>query len=586
MHDGAGRGIGLAGDFAVWAPERERVSVVVDGHPRPMTRGDDGWWRAVVPGAGPDSEYAYLLDDDTTPLPDPRSRWQPHGVHAASRVDDPDAHRWADAAWSGRTLPGAVVYELHVGTFTAEGTFDAARGRLDHLVDLGIDVVEVLPVNAFDGSRGWGYDGVLWYATTELYGGPEAFRRFVEACHLRGIAVVLDVVYNHLGPSGAHLDRFGPYFLGSNVWGPSLNLDGAGSDTVRRYILDNALMWLRDFHVDGLRLDAVHALRDARATHLLEEMAQEVAALSTALRRPLTLIAESDLNDPRLVTPPAAGGYGLDAQWCDDVHHALHATLTGETQGYYVDFGHLPTLASVLSHPFHHAGTWSTFRRRTHGRPVDRERTPGHRFVAYLQDHDQIGNRAAGDRLSATLSPGLLMCGAALVLCSPYTPMLFMGEEWGASTPWPFFVGFDDPELAENVRTGRRAEFAEHGWDGDVPDPTDEATFTSAVLNWSETGDGDHAELLEVHRRLIALRREHPELSDPRLDRVRVDHDSAARTLVVHRGTLRLVVNLADATPTITVKGASDLVYAPRGGTLTDEAVTLPAESFALVRVR
>ncbi len=583
-------GDGVDGDFAVWAPERERVAVVVDGTDHPMTRigegqhADRGWWHARVEGAGPGTDYAYRLDDDETPLPDPRSRWQPHGVHAASRVVAVPPSP-ADGAWTGRALPGSVIYEMHVGTFTADGTFDGAVDRLDHLMELGIDLVEVLPVNAFDGSRGWGYDGVLWYAVTENYGGPVAFRRFVDACHARGLGVVLDVVYNHLGPSGAYLDRFGPYFAGQGVWGPTLNLDGPGSDTVRRYILDNVAMWFRDFGVDALRLDAVHALHDSRATHLLEEMAAEVDALATALGRPLSLIAESDLNDPRVITPREAGGYGLDAQWCDDVHHALHANLTGETQGYYADFGDLEVLAGVLRHPFHHAGGWSSFRERSHGRPVDLARTPGHRFLAYLQDHDQIGNRAAGDRLSATLSPGLLACGAALVFCSPYTPMVFMGEEWGARTPWAFFVGFDDPELASAVREGRREEFAEHGWGaGDVPDPTADATFESSRLDWSERERAPHAGLLRIYRELIALRRAYPALSDPRLDLVRVEHDPDARVLVLHRGPLRLAVNLGGADVEVPVR-AVDVLLAPSGVDVADTALTLPGEAFAIVRV-
>ncbi|GAA4861524.1 malto-oligosyltrehalose trehalohydrolase [Actinomycetospora straminea] len=577
----------VAHEFAVWAPDRTSVGLVLGGPDRrtePMTAGTDGWWHASVPEAGPGTDYAFSLDGGD-PLPDPRSRWQPHGVHAASRLVEVEPSP-ADAAWTGRSLPGAVIYEMHVGTFTPEGTFASAEERLDHLVELGVDFVEVLPVNAFDGTRGWGYDGVLWYAVTENYGGPAAFRRFVDACHARGLGVVLDVVYNHLGPSGAYLDRFGPYFLGENVWGPSLNLDGPGSDTVRAYILDNVTMWLRDYGVDALRLDAVHALRDARATHLLEEMADHVASLSAHLRRPLTLIAESDLNDPRLITSREAGGYGLDAQWCDDVHHALHSTLTGETQGYYVDFGDLATLAEVLHHPFHHAGTWSTFRGRVHGRPVDLLRTPGHRFLAYLQDHDQVGNRAGGDRLSATLSPGLLGCGAALVFCSPYTPMLFMGEEWGARTPWAFFVGFSDPELQVAVREGRTKEFAEHGWGAEeVPDPTAEATFEASKLDWSEPSREPHAALLGVYRELIALRRAHPELTDPHLAPVRVDHDAQARTLVVHRGTLRLAVNLGGSPATLPV-AAREVLSAPSGVDVADASLTLPAEAFALVRVR
>ena len=591
MTTAAPGGVGRDGRFAVWAPEATTVAVVVDGTAHPMARdeapapADRGWWYAQVGGTGHGTAYAYSLDG-ADPLPDPRSRWQPDGVHAASRVWDPASSPLTGQTWTGRALPGAVIYEMHVGTFTPGGTFDAAVERLDHLLELGITHVEVLPVNAFDGSRGWGYDGVLWFAVTENYGGPDGFRRFVAGCHERGLAVVLDAVYNHLGPSGAYLDRFGPYFFGENVWGPSLNLDGPGSDTVRAYILENVAMWFTDFGVDALRLDAVHALRDARATHLLEEMATTADRLAATLGRPCVLIAESDLNDPLLITPREAGGYGLDAQWCDDIHHALHSTLTGETQGYYVDFGELETLARVLREAYVHAGTWSTFRGRGHGRPVDLARTPGYRFLAYLQDHDQVGNRAAGDRLSASLSPGLLACGAALVFCSPFTPMVFMGEEWGASTPWAFFVGFDDPALAEAVRTGRREEFAEHGWGAaDVPDPTDIATFERSKLDWSEPAAGQHAWLLEVYRSLIALRRTEPELADPRLDRVRCDADPGAGMLVLHRGSLRLVVNLAAEERTVAVDGAHECLAAPVGAGVSEGAVTLAPESFALVRV-
>ncbi|WP_018331564.1 malto-oligosyltrehalose trehalohydrolase [Actinomycetospora chiangmaiensis] len=574
-------GLGVDGTFAVWAPTADSVSVVVDGTTRPMTV-EGGWWTATVDGAGPGSSYAYSLDG-ADPLPDPRSRRQPDGVHAPSQVWEPPG--LPDDGWTGRALPGAVIYELHVGTFTPGGTFDCAVDRLDHLVDLGVTIVEVLPVNAFDGTRGWGYDGVLWFAVTENYGGPDAFRRFVDACHDRGLGVALDVVYNHLGPSGAYLDRFGPYFAGSNDWGSALNLDGPDSDTVRAYILENVTMWFVDFGVDALRLDAVHALRDTRATHLLEEMAVHVQGLEAALGRPLTLIAESDLNDPRLVTPREAGGYGLDAQWCDDIHHALHSTLTGETQGYYVDFGDLETLGRVLREAYVHAGTWSTFRVRTHGRAVDLDRVPGWRFLAYLQDHDQVGNRAGGDRLSASLSPGRLACGAALVFCSPFTPMIWMGEEWGASTPWAFFVGFEDPGLQDAVREGRRREFAEHGWGAEeVPDPTDPATFERSRLDWAEPEEGQHAWLLEVYRSLIALRRTERELADPRLDRVHVDVDPAARTLVVHRGALRLVVNLGGGEATVPLDGATDVLWAPFEVGLSEAAVVLPAESCAVVR--
>ncbi|WP_243742380.1 malto-oligosyltrehalose trehalohydrolase [Actinorugispora endophytica] len=573
-------------EFSVWAPAAERARVLVDGAEHPMAGDGRGWWRARVPGAGTGTDYAFLLGDDDTPLPDPRAVWQPGGVHGPTRVYDHGAFAWTDTAWTGRALPGGVVYELHVGTFTPEGTFDAAVGRLDHLTALGVDFVEVMPVNAFDGRHGWGYDGVLWGAVHEPYGGPDGLKRFVDACHARGIAVLLDVVYNHLGPSGAYLPRFGPYFSGENAWGPSLNLDGPGSDEVRAYVVANALGWLRDFHLDGLRLDAVHALRDTRATHILTELSAEVDALAAGLRRPLTLIAESDRNDPATVTAREAGGNGMDAQWCDDLHHALHAALTGEEQGYYRDFAVPGALAGTLGRAFWHAGTWSSFRGRSHGAPVDTARLPGHRFLACLQNHDQVGNRAAGDRMAATVSPGLLGCGAALVLCSPYTPMLFMGEEWAAGTPWRFFASFPDPDLADGVRRGRRREFAAHGWVGaEVPDPMDPATRDASVLRWDEPERGEHARMLELYRALIALRRAHPAIADPRLDRFTVRSDPDGRLLVLHRGPVRLVCNLRTGPVVAELDRPVAETLLTWGGAEADGAVVkLAAESFALVR--
>jgi maltooligosyltrehalose trehalohydrolase len=545
-----------------------------------MAAGEGGWWHADVPReAG--TAYAFLLGDSDDALPDPRSRWQPDGVHGASRVYDHSAFTWTDQAWTGRGLPGAVVYELHVGTFTAAGTFDGAVERLDHLVELGVTHVEVMPVNSFDGTAGWGYDGVLWAAVHEPYGGPDGFKRFVDACHGRGLAVLLDVVYNHLGPSGAYLDRFGPYFAGSNDWGPGLNLDGAGSDEVRRYVVDNALGWLRDFHVDGLRLDAVHALADRSALHVLEQLAVEVDALSAAVGRPLTLIAESDLNDARLVTAREGGGYGLHAQWSDDLHHALHVALSGETFGYYPDFE--GALGTTLRDVFFHAGTWSSFRGRHHGRPVDRRRLPGYRFLAYLQNHDQVGNRATGDRLSATVSWQRQAVGAAIVLCSPYTPMIFMGEEWAASTPWQFFASFPDPELAEAVRTGRRREFGRHGWgESEVPDPIDPATVRRSTLRWDEVSRPGHRELFDLYRALIALRRSRPELADPRLDRFVVREEGSV--LVLHRGSLRVVCNLgADAEVRLDASVDEVLLSSDVGVEVDGQVVSLPADSFAVV---
>ncbi len=568
----------------VWAPDPELVRLRANDQTFEMTRDDHAWWHPpepLLPGTG----YAFLLDDDDTPLADPRSLWQPEGVFGPSRSYDHSAFRWTDGAWPGRALPGSVLYEMHIGTFTPGRTFDAAIERLDYLADLGIDLVEVMPVNAWDGTAGWGYDGVLWGAVHEPYGGPDGFKRFVNACHDRGLGVVLDVVYNHIGPSGAYLYRFGPYFAGSNQWGAALNVDGPGSDEVRRYVIDNAVGWLRDFHVDGLRLDAVHAIEDHRALPLLEELAAEVDALAAGVSRPLSLIAESDLNDPRLITSREAGGYGLTAQWSDDIHHALHVTLTGETQGYYRDFAAPGALAATLRSAYFHAGTWSSFRGRTHGRPVDTQKIPGYRFVCYLQNHDQIGNRAQGDRLSATVRPGRLACGAAIMLCSPYTPMLFMGEEWAASTPWQFFASFPDPGLAESVRNGRRAEFSEHGWgEQDIPDPMSPATVERSTLNWKELSVPDHRFMLELYRGLIALRHEYPELADPRLDAFTVETGPGGRWLVLHRGDLRLACNLAGEVDNVRLdRHVGVVLLASAEVTHAGRVLKMPPESFAIV---
>jgi maltooligosyltrehalose trehalohydrolase len=575
--------------FEVWAPSVSPVQLWLSGAERPMERGDDGWWRLDVPEAGPGTDYAYVLPDAERPLPDPRSRWQPQGVHEASRLYDQTAFPWTDQAWTGRQLPGAIIYELHIGTFTPSGTFDAAIERLDHLVDLGVDLVELLPVNAFNGTHNWGYDGVAWFAPHEAYGGPDGLKRFVDAAHARGLGVVLDAVYNHFGPSGAYAPMFAPYLntSASNPWGASINLDGPQSDEVRKYIIDSVLMWLQHYHVDGLRLDAVHALADHNAFTLLEQMAVEVSSLSAHVGRPLSLIAESELNDPKIITPREAGGYGLQAQWDDDVHHALHTLLTGERQGYYADFGSLSCLQTVLEGAFYHADTWSSFRQRRHGRPVNRSLIPGHRFVAYLQDHDQIGNRATGDRISALLSPGLLKVGATLLLTSPFTPMLFMGEEWAASTPWQFFTSHPEEWLADAVRTGRRREFAEHGWESsDVPDPQDPATFQRSKLDWGEPAKPDHAEILDLYKRLIALRKSRSDLSDPRLDKVEVWHGD--RFVVMRRGSCAVAANLSASPQTVSLREvpSSVLLATSPGVVLQRDRVELPPETAVVVAVR
>lgn len=542
--------------FRVWAPLASSMTLVLGTGPEatdwPMEPSGGGWWTArpdyAPPGAPADGvDYGFRIDGGPV-RPDPRSRRQPRGVHAPSRTFDPSRHVWNDGDWAGKPLRGSVIYELHIGTFTPQGTFDAAAAKLEHLVELGVDMVELLPVNAFNGRWNWGYDGVQWFAVHEEYGGPAGYQRFVDAAHAHGLSVIQDVVYNHLGASGNYLPEFGPYLRSdaSNTWGAAVNLDGAGSDEVRRYILDNARMWFVDYHVDGLRLDAVHALRDSRALTLLEELAADTDGLSAQLRRPLHLIAESDLNDPQLFTARDRGGIGLAASWNDDVHHALHVAVTGETDGYYRDFASLSAVAKVLREGYFHNGTFSSFRERTHGRPIDLPMTPPWRLVTFVQNHDQIGNRAAGDRLNQQSGWRAQAVAAVLLLTAPFTPMLFMGEEWAASTPWPFFTSHPEPDLAEKTRVGRFEEFSRHGWNrADVPDPQDPETYENAKLNWAESDSGEHAAMLTLYRRLLRLRRAHPDLAPGRWQDTHVATNDTDRWIVVHRVGITVVANLS-----------------------------------------
>ncbi|WP_193614241.1 malto-oligosyltrehalose trehalohydrolase [Nocardioides lijunqiniae] len=575
------------GRFDVWAPRPSRVRLSVADEVVEMTRGDDGWWTPSEPVPDGEVDYGYLLDDDETPRPDPRSLRQPSGVHERSRTYDPAAFAWSDEAWTGRQLAGAVIYELHIGTFTPEGTFDAALARLDHLRSIGVDLVEVMPVNAVNGTHNWGYDGVLWSAVSEEYGGPEGYQRFVDGCHAAGLGVIQDVVYNHLGPSGNYLPLYGPYLKsGANTWGDLVNLDEDGSAEVRRFILDNVRLWLSDYHVDGLRLDAVHALSDSSETHLLEEMAIEVAAYSAHQRRPLTLIAESDLNDPRLITPREAGGYGLDAQWSDDFHHAVHVALTRETEGYYADFEPVGALAKVFERGFFHDGTYSSFRERDHGVPVDTAAMPTWRLVVCSQNHDQIGNRATGDRITEHLDDDQLACAALLTMAGPFTPMLFQGEEWAASEPFQFFTSHPEPELGKATAEGRIEEFEKMGWDpAVVPDPQDPETFLRSKLDWSELEGGRHARILGVYRRLAELRRTLPDLTDPSFTRTSCTADEDARTFVMERGAVTVAVNLSDEPRVLDVRPGEILFMTESGAELDAGRLTLPGHAGALLHV-
>ncbi|HZQ58399.1 MAG TPA: malto-oligosyltrehalose trehalohydrolase [Acidimicrobiales bacterium] len=557
----------------VWAPRARAVELDLAGHRTAMRPAGGGWFEVDVGGAEAATDYRFSLDGGA-PLPDPRSPWQPHGTEGASRAVDHASFTWHDAGWRPPPLASSVLYELHVGTFSGPGTFDGVVTRLDHLVELGATAVELMPLAEFPGRRGWGYDGVFPFAPHHAYGGPEGLQRLVDACHGRGLAVVIDVVYNHLGPSGNVLPAYGPYLYDRyrTPWGEAVNLDGPGSDEVRRYFIDNALMWLRDYHADGLRLDAVHAIVDTSAVHFLEQMATEVEVLAAHLGRPLWLIAESDLNDPRLVRRRDAGGYGLDAQWDDDFHHAVHALLTGERDGYYADFGTAADVATVLRHRYLYRGQYSTSRQRRHGRDADD--VPGWRFVAFTQNHDQVGNRATGERSAALMSPAGLRLAAALVCLAPFVPLLFEGEEWGASTPFLYFTDHTDAELGRAVTEGRRHEFAAFGWGPeDVPDPQAEATWEASRLRWDEVGEPGHVELLEWYRALLRLRREHAGLTDGRCDRVEVTTDEDARTIVVRRGAIVLAAHFGDGAAAACVPtGATAVLVFPPGASSADGA--------------
>jgi maltooligosyltrehalose trehalohydrolase len=570
--------------YRVWAPEPDRVRLLVDGAEYPMTRGQDDWWTtdAIAPVVG--ARYGFRIDDDDAVRPDPRTRSQPDGVHGTSEVVDLDAFDWSDDAWTGRPARGAVIYEMHVGTFTPDGTLDAAAAQLDHLVSLGVDLVEVLPVNAVNGIWNWGYDGVDWFAVHAPYGGPAAYQRFVDRAHALGLGVIQDVVYNHLGPSGNYLPLYGPYLVAGlgNTWGDSVNVE---NPEVRRFVLDNVRMWFRDYHVDGLRLDAVHAIRDTTRPHILAEMADETDAFAEHVRRPLSLIAESDLNDPIMFRPREAHGYSLTGQWSDDFHHSVHVALTGETTGYYADFAPLSALAKVLDRGFFHDGTWSSFRGARHGQLIDRATAPTTALVVANQNHDQIGNRAVGDRLSAHLDDAGLVIAAALTLLGPFTPMLFMGEEFAATTPWQFFTSHPEPELGKATATGRIAEFERMGWDESaVPDPQDPETFQRSKLDWADASSERGARILDAYRQLIALRRSDEAFIDWRYGENSVRFSEDRRWLVLDRSDAHIVVNFLDDSTEVPLRSNSQVLFATDAAEVLPTSVRFTGRGVAVVR--
>jgi maltooligosyltrehalose trehalohydrolase len=537
--------------WRVWAPRAKQVELVlIDGERRravPMRREERGFFQHVEANGAEGQRYAYRLDGGPE-RPDPCSLSQPDGVHAASAVVRPERFAWTDQNWKGVRREDLVFYELHVGAFTEQGTFEAVIGRLNELRELGVTAVEVMPVAQFPGGRNWGYDGVLLYAAQNSYGGPYGLQKLVDACHAAGLAIFLDVVYNHLGPEGNYLAEYGPYFTDHHKtpWGLAVNFDGAGSDPVRDFVVNNARMWLEEFHFDGLRLDAVHAIFDLGARHILRDVEEVAEGVQRRSGRTIHIIAESDLNDPRLLYPHQRGGYGLDGQWSDDFHHAVHAYFTGERGGYYLDFGRRAQIARVLERPFLYAWNYSPHRDRKHGAPP--EGLSGDRFVVCLQNHDQVGNRARGDRLATLLNdPAKQRLASSLLLLSPYLPLLFMGEEYGEDRPFPFFCSFGDAPLIEAVREGRKREFAELVGQGTVPDPQAEETLASARLSWSWPEGTPRAGLRRLYQDLLAVRREWPALRDfdKRAARLLPDAESGP-ILELVRGEMQSFFNLGD----------------------------------------
>jgi len=574
--------------FEIWAPRATKMAVQVDDIQRLMRGPDEhGWWWLDVHGGGPGTDYGYLIDDDPAVYPDPRSRWQPSGVHGLSRLYDRAAFEWCDAHFQPPPLASAVIYELHIGTFTPEGTLDAAISKLDHLLNLGVTHLELMPVASFAGNCGWGYDGVALFAVQQAYGGADALKRFVNAAHRKGLAVLLDVVYNHFGPVGNYTGKFAPYLVNSHQtgWGEAVNLEGSGSHQVRRFFCDNALMWMHDFHLDGLRLDAVHAFVDRSAVHFLEQLSAEVEQLAATLGRRLVLIAESDLNDPRVVTAREAGGLGMDAQWSDDFHHALFTILApGQGAGYYADFGELGQLAKALEQNFVYDGIYSGYRNRLHGRPTGN--LSQHRFIGFIQNHDQIGNRAMGDRLREIAGLDRAKIGAAVMLLAPFLPMLFQGEEWAASSPFQYFADHDEPEMARLVSEGRRKEFEAFGWGpGSIPDPESRDTFERSKLSWEEVASAEHAEMLAWYRQLIHLRRSSLALNNGDPGNTKVLYNQAEMWFRMRRGDISLTFNLGEKERRLPLGERSQLLLASREGIrLENDQLALPPDTVAVVR--
>ncbi|MEO7030496.1 MAG: malto-oligosyltrehalose trehalohydrolase [Acidobacteriaceae bacterium] len=572
--------------FGLWAPRAEKMALKLGDRVLPMEGPNKrGWWSLEVDGAGYGDDYAFLIDDDPTLYPDPRSNAQTNGVHGMSRLYDHSTFEWHDQLWRGSPKTGAVFYEVHVGTFSQEGTFDGAIPHLDYLADLGITHVELMPVAEFAGERGWGYDGVALFATHEPYGGPDGLKRFVDACHARSLSVVLDLVFNHFGPVGSYADKFAPYLTDKHrtPWGEAVNLDEGGSDEVRRFFCDNALMWLRDYHCDGLRFDAVHEFYDRSAVHFIEQISAEVERLSATVGKEFFLIAESDLNDPRVVRPLEARGYGMDAQWSDDFHHSLFTILyTKEPgRGYYDDFGTMADLHKALQHAYVYDGRYSTYRKHKHGRPV--EGLSAHHFIHFDQNHDQVGNRAMGERLEHLCGLDAAKVAIGIVLMAPYLPMLFMGEEFASSSPFLYFADHEDDEMRKRVADGRKRDFALFFGD-EVPNPEDVETFKKSKLNWEEIGEGKHAEMLAWTKALIKLRRSTAALNDGDMHHLLVSTDGPRKTLTMQREEVRIVANFGEQMSSLYLLEGEEVCLVSRENVgAKGKAIELPGMTLAVL---
>lgn len=546
-------------EFAVWAPFRNKVDLRIIGSKEriyPMQKDDRGYWKAVVDAVGPLTQYSYILDDDLT-RPDPASFFQPKDVHSPSQIVDHDSFIWKDKDWINIPLPEMIIYEIHTGTFTQEGTFKAVIPRLKELSDLGVNAIELMPVAQFPGERNWGYDGVYLFAAQNSYGGPEGLKELVNACHLNGIAVLLDVVYNHIGPEGNYLNDFGPYFTDKyqTPWGKAINFDDQYNDEVRNYFVQNALYWFEYFHIDGLRLDAVHAIMDGSAKPFLKELGEKTAEWSGKNKKDVYLIAESDLNDIKVIQPPALGGFGLQAQWSDDFHHAMHALLTKEKGGYYQDFGTLHQLKKAFEESFAYSWDYSPYRNRRHGSSA--KEIPAEKFVVFLQNHDQTGNRMLGERLSKLVSTDKLKISAGLLFFSPYIPLVFMGEEYAEEAPFYYFVSHSDKGLIEAVRKGRAAEFSSFNWKDEPLDPQGEKTFLDSKINWSVRHSGQHGIMLGYWQELIRLRKSKAALKNLERKNLEVVCFEGQNVFVTRRWSgnnqVVVLVNFSQETQTVTL---------------------------------